>query len=209
MTREEFNEQARRHAAEFRQEMADKGVEMEVAVHDTDEDYFMHLVTEAVSCAYSSHSQVQALGDIKALLLLGIDAIALRKFEAAFTPENTGERAHNEYFKTVMIPRLMSLGDDCPPEVRERAVQELKAAAPRQYTFRDLLRDTYRAHPGLSLEVGGAEITARRKFFLSRVVEELDSFSPKPKKKRGAARGPRSGGKAKPEAAPDQPSDRT
>ncbi len=154
MTREEFNEEARRHAAEFRKEMADRGLEMEVAVHDTDEDYFVHLVNEAVACAYSKHSQVQALGDIKALLLLGIDASALRTLEAAFTSENTGERAYREYFRPVTIPRLESLGDDCPPETRAKVVQELEDAAPQHYTFLDLLRDTYRAHPGVDLQVG-------------------------------------------------------
>src|SRR5262245_63322366 len=116
MTREEFNEKARHDAAEFKKELADQGVEMEVAVHDTDEDYFVHLVNEAVSYEYSNHSQVQALADLKALLLVGIDASILRRLEAAFTSENTGERAYREYFHNIIIPRLESLGDDCPPE---------------------------------------------------------------------------------------------
>jgi len=93
VTREEFNEEARRNAEKFRKELADSGVDMEVTVHDTDEDYFVYLVNEAVAYAYSNHSQVQALADLKALLLLGIDASALRKLEAAMTPEQTGERA--------------------------------------------------------------------------------------------------------------------
>jgi hypothetical protein len=181
VTREEFNEEARRNAEEFRKELADEGVEIKVAVHDTDEDYFVYLVNQAVSYAYSNHSQVQALADIKALLLLGIDAIALRKLEAAFTPENTGERAYSEYFNNVTIPRLESLGDNCPPEVRAKVAQELKGAAPPRYTFRDLLRDTYRAYPGLGLQAGGSEVMARRQFFLRRVEEVLNSFNPKKK----------------------------
>ena len=183
MTREEFNEKARRDAAEFRKELADQGVEIEVALHDTDEDYFVYLVNEAVSYAYSTHSQVQALVDIKALLLLGIDASILRKVEAAFTPENTGERAYREYFNNIITPRLESLGDKCPPEVRARVVQELEGAAPRRYTFQDLLRDTYREHPGLNLQAGSSEVMARRKVFLLRVEEEFNSFNSNPKEK--------------------------
>src|SRR5262249_24175095 len=152
-------------------------------------DYFVHLVNEAVSYAYSDHSQVQALADMKALLLLGIDASTLRKLEAVFTPENTGERAYREYFNNITIPRLRSLGGDCPPEVRAKVVQELEDAAPRRYTFLNLLRETYQAHPGLGLEAGGSEIMARRKFFLLRVKEMLNSFNSK-SKKRSKKRGP-------------------
>jgi hypothetical protein len=183
VTREEFNKNARRNAAEFRRELADQGVEMEVTVHDTDEDYFVHLVNEAVSYAYSNHSQVQALADIKALLLLGIDASSLRKLEAVFTPENIGERAYREYFSNITIPRLRSLGDDCPPAVRAKVVQELEDAAPQRYTFLNLLQETYRAHPGLDVRAGGSEIMARRKIFLLRVEEMLNSFNSRSKKR--------------------------
>jgi hypothetical protein len=195
MTREEFNEKARRDAAEFRKEVADQGIEMEVAVHDTDEDYFVHLVNEAVSYAYSNHSQVQALADIKALLLLGVDASILRRLEAAFTPESTGERAYREYFHNIIIPRLESLENDCPPEVRAKVVQELEGAAPARCTFLDLLRDTYRAHPGLDLEAGGSEVMARKEFFLLRVEEVLNPSKSKLGGKRGRESGGKRGGK--------------
>jgi hypothetical protein len=196
MTRQELNEKARRDAAAFREEFAKLGVETEVAAHDTDEDYFDHLVSEAVCYAYSSHLQVQALADLKALLLLGVDAIILRRVEAAFTPETTGERAYSEYFSNVMIPRLRSLGDDCPPDVRAKVVQELKAAAPLQYTFGELLRDTYRAHPGLHLPAGGPEVMARREFFLRRVAGVLDPSRSKPGGKRGRNTGGKRGARS-------------
>lgn len=189
MTRAEFNEKVRRDAAAFREELAGLGLDTEVAAEDTDEGYFMHLVTEAVCCAYSTHPQVQALGDLKALLLLGVEATILRRIEAAFTPEVTGERRYDEYFSNVMLPRLSSLGKDCPPEVRAKVVQELKAAAPPRYTFRELLRDTYRAHPGLNLPAGGPEVMARLEFFRGRVAGVLDRSRSKPGGKRGRGAG--------------------
>jgi hypothetical protein len=188
MTREEFNAKARRDAEAFREELAGASVEMEVDVHDADEDYFVHLLmVEAVSCAYSQNPTVQALGDIKALTLLGIDANTLRAVEAAFTPEVTGERAHREYFWNVMIPRLESLGADYPRDAYRKVAQELNAAAPRLYTFRDLLRDTYRAHPGLHLSVSGPELTARLEFFRSRVESVLSPPGAKPGGKKSRA----------------------
>jgi hypothetical protein len=195
MTRAEFNEKARRDAAAFREELAGLGVETEVAAHDTDEDYFVHLVSEAVCYAYSSHPQVQALADLKSLLLLGIDASTLSRIEAGFAPEITGERAYDEYFSNVMIPRLSRLEDNCPPDVSAKLVQELKAAAPPRYTFRELLRDTYRAHPGLDLPVGGPEAMARLEFFRRRVAGVLDPSGPKPGGKRGRDAGGKRGDK--------------
>jgi hypothetical protein len=64
---------------------------------------------------------------------------------------------------------------------RASIVQELEGAAPRRYTFRNLLRDTYRKHPGLNLQAGGSEVMARRMYFLLRVEEEINSFNSKPK----------------------------
>jgi hypothetical protein len=195
MTRAQFNEKARRDAAAFREELSELGVETEVAAHDTDEDYFVHLVSEAICYAYSSHPQVQALADLKAILLLGIDASILRRVEAAFTPETTGERAYSEYFSNVMIPRLSSMEDNCPPAVRAKLVRELKAAAPSRYTFRDLLRDTYRAHPGLNLPAGGPEVMARLEFFRRRVAGVLDPRRSKPGRKKGRDVGGKRGAK--------------
>jgi hypothetical protein len=191
MTREEFNVKARRDATDFQEELAGLGVKTEVTAQDTDEDYFIHLVNEAVCCAYSSHPQVQALADLKALLLLGMDASILRRIEAAFTPEITGERAYHEYFSNVMIPRMSSLGDDCPSNTKTKVIQNLKAAAPTRYTFRDLLRDTYRAHPGLDLPASGAEVMARREFFCNHVTDVL---APSKSKLRGS-KGRGAGGK--------------
>ena len=165
------------------------GVEMDVDIRDTDEDYFVHLLmVEAVSCAYSNNPTVQALGDIKALALLGLDANTLRAVEVAFTPEITGERAHRDYFWNVMLPRLESLGADYPRDASAKMAQELKAAAQRQYTFSDLLRDTYRAHPGLNLSVGGPEMMARLDFFRSRVESVLNPSEAKPAGKKSRAR---------------------
>jgi hypothetical protein len=66
-------------------------------------------------------------------------------------------------------------------------VQELKAAAPPEYTFRDLLRDTYRSHPGLHLPLGGSAFTARLEFFRSRVESVLNPSGAEPRGKKSRA----------------------